>query len=200
MSDEEFTGKYENTGRIGSLLLDRFYGCVGDLLAPVVAEGGTILEVGCGAGYSTERLASFITPSSTLMGCDIGNSLVQKAAVRNPRVRFSQQSIYELAFPDKAIDVVVALEVLEHLQDPRRALVELARIARRAVIISTPREPLWRILNMMRGKYLMDLGNTPGHIQHWSTAGLIKTIGEQFMISATRRSLPWTLVRATPRP
>jgi hypothetical protein len=29
-----------------------------------------------------------------------------------------------------------------------------------------PREPIWRIGNMARGRYLGDLGNTPGHIQH----------------------------------
>ena len=36
------------------------------------------------------------------------------------------------------------------------------------ILLSVPKEPIWRICNMARGKYWKDLGNTPGHIQHWT--------------------------------
>ena len=42
----------------------------------------------------------------------------------------------------------------------------------RALLVSVPREPLWRGLNMARGAYMRDLGNTPGHVNHWSKRAL----------------------------
>ena len=63
-----------------------------------------------------------------------------------------------------AFEAVVCTEVLEHLEEPEKALRELLRVTRRWVILSVPREPLWRVLNMVRGAYLRHFGNTPGHI------------------------------------
>ena len=64
--------------------------------------------------------------------------------------------------------MATAIEVLEHVPDPERTVSEMARVAKRWVLVSVPREPLWRGLNMARGAYIKDLGNTPGHINHWS--------------------------------
>ena len=55
---------------------------------------------------------------------------------------------------------------------PEATLAEMARVARRHLLVSVPREPLWRGLNMARGAYLRDLGNTPGHVNHWSKRGV----------------------------
>ena len=79
--------------------------------------------------------------------------------------------------PTTRFDLVLAIEVLEHVPDPAAALRELARVARRDVVLSVPREPIWRAANMARGKYWGDLGNTPGHIQHWSRAGFVRLVG-----------------------
>ena len=46
--------------------------------------------------------------------------------------------------------------------------------ARRHLLVSVPREPLWRGLNMARGAYLKDLGNTPGHVNHWSKRTFVR--------------------------
>jgi hypothetical protein len=88
--------------------------------------------------------------------------------------------------------------VLEHLDDPERGLAEVARVARRAVIVSTPREPLWRALNLARGAYLRDLGNTPGHVQHFSRRALERLVGRRLRVLERRSPLPWTVVLAAP--
>lgn len=196
--DEEFTGKYEKEGRIGSLLVDAFYSAVAALLAPRLGGATTLLEVGCGAGYSTERLARLVPDGCDFLACDVGPSLVSAAKRRNPRVGMSRQSVYALAMPDKSVDVVVMLEVLEHLEDPARALAELQRVARRHVILSTPREPIWRALNFMRGKYMGALGNTPGHLQHWSSIGLQRAVRPRFRVEDMRQPLPWTILALAP--
>jgi ubiquinone/menaquinone biosynthesis C-methylase UbiE len=114
-------------------------------------------------------------------------------------VPISQESIYQLNRADGSFDMVVCLEVLEHLEDPMAALRELHRVSRRDVILSVPREPLWCWLNMMRGKYCASGGNTPGHIQHWSKSAFADFVGACFSVQAVATPLPWTIVLATKR-
>jgi len=68
-------------------------------------------------------------------------------------------------------------QVFEHLERPAAALSEMARVARRYVLVSVPREPLWRAANVAAGRYLRELGNTPGHIQHFSRRGIATLVG-----------------------
>ena len=94
---------------------------------------------------------------------------------------------------------MLAVEVLEHLPDPAGALRELARIARRDIVVSVPNEPTWRALNLVRGSYISDWGNTPGHIQHWSSKRFSTLVGEHFDVVTVRKPLPWTVVTARAR-
>jgi len=56
-----------------------------------------------------------------------------------------------------------------------------------------PREPIWRALNLARGKYVRDLGNTPGHLGHWSRRGFLELLGGRLEVVAVRTPLPWTM-------
>lgn len=197
-SDGEFTGKYE-VGGIGAKLVDGFYRGVRDLLEPALRHGDHLVEVGCGAGYSTERLRRWLPGDVSLAASDIGDTLAAAALRRNEGLPVFRQSAYALSMADDSVDVVIMMEVLEHLAEPERALDELARVARRHVLISTPREPVWRVLNMCRGKYLGDLGNTPGHVQHWSRRGLMRLASGRFRVEAVRSPLPWTILLLSPR-
>ena len=86
-----------------------------------------------------------------------------------------------LPFADGEFDMASAIEVLEHVPDPEHTVAEMARVAGRWLLVSVPREPLWRGLNMARGAYLRDLGNTPGHLNHWSKRSFVA------LLSAPRR-------------
>jgi ubiquinone/menaquinone biosynthesis C-methylase UbiE len=107
--------------------------------------------------------------------------------------------VTRLPFPDASVDLVVGLEVLEHVPDPRQAVAEIGRVAAGHVIVSVPREPIWRVGNMARGRYLRDLGNTPGHVNHWSARSFERFIGETLPVEQAWRPLPWTMVRARVR-
>jgi hypothetical protein len=85
---------------------------------------------------------------------------------------------------------------LEHVRQPEKVLIEAARVSSRYAIFSVPREPLWRVLNVVRGRYLPDLGNTPGHIQHWSTNKFIELVSQHFNVLQVRQPLPWTMLLA----
>ena len=56
-----------------------------------------------------------------------------------------------------------------------------------------PREPLWRVLNLIRGRYPRDLGNTPGHLQHWSTPAFLALLQEHVEVIELCTPLPWTM-------
>ncbi len=196
--DSEFTGKYEASGQLGQFLIGRFFGAIAQLLEPRLKEVSNVLEIGCGAGFSTSHLVK-LAGTRFLVSSDVSSSLLIRAQKKNPEVPFLKQSVYCLAHGDKSFDLLVMLEVLEHLDDPDKALRELQRVARSFVVLSTPREPLWRSLNFLRGKYWADLGNTPGHIQHWSKRGLIEKVSQYFEVVSTATPIPWTVLLLTPR-
>ena len=104
-----------------------------------------------------------------------------------------------LPFPDDTFDLVLAIEVLEHVPDPDAALREVARVACADVLISVPREPMWRAANVARGKYWKALGNTPGHIQHWGKRSFADLVGRHLDVAAVRSPPPWTMVAARVR-
>ena len=105
-----------------------------------------------------------------------------------------------LPFEDGSIDLVVGLEVLEHVPAPERALADIARVCAGTAVLSVPREPIWRVGNMARGRYLRDLGNTPGHVNHWSARSFERFVGTTMRVERTAKPLPWTMVAARPMP
>jgi 2-polyprenyl-3-methyl-5-hydroxy-6-metoxy-1,4-benzoquinol methylase len=107
---------------------------------------------------------------------------------------FAPASAYDLPFDDGSFDCVCALEVLEHLERPRDALAEMARVASRTLLVSVPREPLWRLSHVVAGRDVRALGNTPGHINHWSSRGFRQLVSSYGSVRAVARPFPWTIV------
>jgi hypothetical protein len=73
-------------------------------------------------------------------------------------------------------------------------LAEMARVASRHLLVSVPHEPLWRALNVARGAYLKDLGNTPGHLNHWTRRGFVGLLGRYGDVVEIRSPFPWTML------
>jgi len=196
---QEFTGKYTSKCGIAQRLIEHFFRAIESLYRR--ADGGVIsaLEVGAGEGFSTMRLHSMLGDEISFEASELLSEQVAAARSRNPQLAITQESVYDLQRRNDSVDLVFCLEVLEHLEKPQQALAELARVARRYVIVSTPNEPLWRVLNMARGKYLREWGNTPGHIQHWSTRGLCNEVADRFEICALEKPLPWSCLLLKPR-
>jgi hypothetical protein len=67
-------------------------------------------------------------------------------------------------------------------------------VAARHLLVSVPHEPLWRALNVARGAYLRDLGNTPGHVNHWSKRGFVQAAGRHGDVIEARSPFPWTML------
>lgn len=185
--------KYRSKNPIHLMLMQGFLTSARNLLGKI--EYSSILEIGCGPG----DLAAAIVPSTaTYLGIDIDSREVETARIRYPNLSFAVGSAYELPVESKSIDLVIACEVLEHLEDPVKALAEIDRVAKEWVLVSVPREPLWRILNMMRGKYWRSMGNTPGHIQHFSRRAINQLVESRLKIVKISSPFPWTIVLGCP--
>ncbi|MET4578501.1 class I SAM-dependent methyltransferase [Ottowia thiooxydans] len=191
--------KYGSSNPIVRVIMRGFYGALDGLVHKI--KPSSIHEVGCGEGYWTVRWAG---EGIDVRGSDFSSKVIdiakQNANARgvDPHI-FSSRSIYDLRPERDAADLVVCCEVLEHLEDPRAALNVLRNISESYVILSVPREPIWCALNMARGKYVRSLGNTPGHIQHWTSRAFVGLVSEYFEVLEVRRPLPWTMLLARAR-
>jgi 2-polyprenyl-3-methyl-5-hydroxy-6-metoxy-1,4-benzoquinol methylase len=158
------------------------------------AQAQKILEIGCGEGHMLTLMNQH--EDMELHGFDVDIPILHEALQANPRSLITMVDAHHIAYPSHSFDLVVACEVLEHVENPARVLEEAQRVTRRYGIFSVPREPIWRVLNVARGKYWGDLGNTPGHINHWSTDSFVDLVGQYFNIIEVHQPLPWTMLLA----
>jgi len=190
----DFQSKYTKTNFISRRLIQGFFD--GIQLALRDLELQTALEIGCAEGFSTERIKTYLPKSCRFSASELETALLKRAQSRNPDVPIVQESVYQLKRENNSQDMVFCMEVLEHLDDPEKALDELCRVSSKWLLVSVPREPIWRGLNMARLKYLKDFGNTPGHIQHWSKSSFLKFLQGYATPAKVFQPLPWTIVLA----
>jgi ubiquinone/menaquinone biosynthesis C-methylase UbiE len=152
------------------------------------------LEVGCGEGVIAARMQR---RWGEVVALDLPDAGLRADWREVPGPRFLHASAHQLPFADDQFDLVVAAEVLEHLPDPVRGLAEMARVSRRHLVLSVPREPIFRSCNLAAGRYVRDLGNTPGHLNHWSKRGFVRFVSQVAQVRAVTSPFPWTTVWAT---
>lgn len=180
--------KYRTRNPVARALMRGFTRALTDLYLQTGAR--SVLEVGCGEGLLADQLIKINRPDR-FEACDVA---LRPAPNLDPQIVLREASIYALPYPAASFDLVVCCEVLEHLTDPAAGLAELARVSARHVLLSTPWEPVWRLLNLARGHYLGALGNTPGHLQHFSRRNLTRLAATHLEHLQLRRPLPWTVI------
>jgi 2-polyprenyl-3-methyl-5-hydroxy-6-metoxy-1,4-benzoquinol methylase len=155
----------------------------------------SILDVGCGEGVLTAQWADKLG-DGRIVGIDLDDPKLKAewAQRRRANLEYRVEDATNLSFGDGEFDMASAIEVLEHVPDPERTVAEMARVAKRSLLVSVPREPLWRGLNMARGAYLKDLGNTPGHVNHWSKRSFVSMLSRHGTVEEVRSPFPWTMV------
>ena len=159
------------------------------------AAPGSVLDVGCGEGVLTAEWAERLG-DGRVVGIDLDDPKLRAEweTRARPNLEFRAEEATRLSFADDEFDLAGAIEVLEHVPEPEATLAEMARVARRHLLVSVPREPLWRGLNMARGAYLRDLGNTPGHLNHWSKREFVSLLSRHGEVEEARSPFPWTML------
>jgi 2-polyprenyl-3-methyl-5-hydroxy-6-metoxy-1,4-benzoquinol methylase len=186
--------KYGSTNPVVRRLMAGFERNVDELFAQAAPR--SVLDVGCGEGILTAEWAQRLG-SQRIVGIDLDDpKLAAEWAARGERanLEFRTMTVQRLEFADDEFDLVAATEVLEHVDDPRRAVAEMARVAGRWLLVSVPHEPLWRMLNLARGAYLRDWGNTPGHLNHWTKGEFVTLLGAHGDVVEVRSPFPWTML------
>lgn len=186
--------KYGSANPIVRRLVSSFLVELDALVA--AAAPATLLDVGCGEGIVTRRMAARSGARAT--GLDLESDRLAPLWAADASVEYVVGDAQALPFDDDAFDLVSLVEMLQLVSEPDRALAEAARVARRAVIVTVPREPLWRVLNVARGAYVRALGDTPGHLHHWSRHAIAELVRTHATVDAVRGATPWTLVLARP--
>ena len=184
--------KYGSVNPVVRRLMAAFERALGELWAH--AQPQSLLDVGCGEGVLTQRWARALG-DRPVVGIDLDDPALHAewARRREPNLEYRVLRAEHLPFADGEFDMAAAVEVLEHVPDPAHTLAEMARVAERWLLVSVPREPLWRALNVARGAYLRDLGNTPGHVHHYSRRAFLRLLERHGEVVQARSPFPWTM-------
>jgi len=189
--------KYDSKNPIVNYLMDNFKKSIYSLVFNKKNEINTFTECGCGEGEITRYVHEMLSNVKT-KAFDFSSEVVKIAKENNQEtsIEFEQKSIYDLDESYSA-DLVACCEVLEHLEEPNTALQKMRDLKAKYYLFSVPNEPIWRVLNFCRGKYIKDFGNTPGHINHWSKSKFHMLIKENgFEIIEVNNPFPWSMVLA----
>jgi 2-polyprenyl-3-methyl-5-hydroxy-6-metoxy-1,4-benzoquinol methylase len=185
--------KYGSTNPVVRRLMGSFERTLDGLMASAAPR--SLLDVGCGEGVLVQRWAHSL-PGMRVVGIDLQEESIQAGWAQReaPNLEYRTMPAEDLPFAADEFDLATAVEVLEHVPDPQHTLAEMARCAERHLLVSVPREPLWRMLNMARGAYVGQLGNTPGHLNHWSKRSFVKLLARHGEVVEARSPFPWTML------
>lgn len=189
-----YFNKYQTKNPIFRYLMDNFLKSFDRLFLKNSYKN--LLEVGCGEGYLLSHIKDICKNPISLTGIDNSNEIISFAKQQVPQAKLHVASASSLPFNNQEFDIVVTCEVLEHVPEYEQALAEISRVGSRYFIFSVPQEPIWRVLNVLRFKYLADGGNTPGHVNHWSREGFLKLISQHFNVEEVLTPFPWTMILA----
>jgi len=186
--------KYGSTNPVVRRLMSGFERALDELLDSAAPE--SLLDVGCGEGVLVQRWARHLGEQRRVVGLDLQEESIQAgwSAHQAPNLEYHVMSGGELPFGEDEFDLASAIEVLEHVPDPELTLAEMARCAKNHLLVSVPREPLWRMLNLARGAYVGSLGNTPGHVNHFSKRSFERLLARHGRVVEVRSPFPWTML------
>lgn len=185
--------KYGSTNPVVRRLMATFERTLGELF--IAAHPRTILDVGCGEGVLTHQWAQ-VPFVERIVGIDLDDPQLHELwkGRTNPNLEYRVMKAENMPFADGEFELASAIEVLEHVPDPEHTVAEMARVASRHLLVSVPREPLWRGLNLARGAYIKQLGNTPGHVNHWSKRSFVKLLSRHGKVIEARSPFPWSML------
>jgi 2-polyprenyl-3-methyl-5-hydroxy-6-metoxy-1,4-benzoquinol methylase len=185
--------KYGSTNPVVRRLMGAFERTLDELFAQ--SDPSSVLDVGCGEGVLVHQWAQRLG-DRRVVGIDLQEDSIQAgwAERQAPNLEYQVMHAENLPFAENEFDLASAIEVLEHVPDPEHTLAEMARCAERHLLVSVPREPLWRMLNMARGAYWPALGNTPGHLNHWSRRSFVSLLSRHGQVTEIRSPFPWTML------
>jgi 2-polyprenyl-3-methyl-5-hydroxy-6-metoxy-1,4-benzoquinol methylase len=148
-----------------------------------------IVDLGCGEGITLERLTNMI-PSRDIVGIDYLQDNVDICIKHSLPAR--QGNIYDLDMDARSVDAVILMEVIEHLEDPKKAIRELQRILKPEgkLIVVFPNDLIFKIARILTLKF-QEAAYDPGHVKQWRHHELIKVLNHNGFSVQTNKSIPF---------
>jgi SAM-dependent methyltransferase len=138
----EFTGERLVPGEVDQDLLNEHLARYA--FAARLARGKRVLDVACGVGYGSAALACV---ADSVTGVDVSSEAVEaaRATYTQPNLTFETAPAQALPFDDASFDLVVAYEVIEHLDDWEKLLAEARRVLAPGgqFVVSTPNKEFY---------------------------------------------------------
>jgi SAM-dependent methyltransferase len=186
--------KYGSTNPLVRRMMAGFESALDELF--VRADPRSLLDVGCGEGVLVQKWAQRLGEDRRVVGIDLDEESIQAGWEQHqaPNLEYRVMHAENLPFAKDEFDLATAIEVLEHVPDPEHTVSEMARCAEHHLLVSVPREPVWRAVNMARGAYWSALGNTPGHLNHWSKRAFVELLSRHGDVIDVRSPFPWTML------
>lgn len=184
--------KHTTKNPVGRFFLNNFLTTVIKTTKPLIIN--SVLDVGCGEGFTLDRLQK-AKIGKTHEGLEYSKEAIGLGKKLYPKLNIRQGDIYKLPYRDNSFDLVICTEVLEHLENPRKALKELTRVSRKYILLSVPNEPFFTIQRIARFQNMLRLGAHPEHIQHWTIPSFLKFVKIRGVKRvALKFPIPWTMV------
>jgi ubiquinone/menaquinone biosynthesis C-methylase UbiE len=185
--------KYFTKNPISRFLVSRFFQTIRTIIHDLKPE--SLLDCGCGEGIILHHYSHDLQ-NTKCYAIDMDPTEVRDAQKNNPHCIIHMADIETIPFEDNSFDLLVSTEVFEHLENPDQALNEVFRVSKKYILLSVPREPIWRIMNILRFSYISNFGNTPGHLNHWSKKSFINYVTKNRSVELikVKNPLPWTVL------
>lgn len=149
-------------------------------LSAIGARTGRLLEPGCGSGRFVRTLKQQ-RPDLEAHGCDISPDAISQARSDGDGVTYTMGSLSHLPYCGGEFDIVIVMDVLEHLHQPESGVAELSRVLRRGgllhALVPCEGQPGTLHWAMWKLDLAADLKERHGfHVQRFTRSGVLKLL------------------------
>lgn len=140
-------------------------------------RGRVVLDAGCGEGYGCATVGQEAT---AVLGVDYDVNALRRAGRRHARGAFTRANLVALPLADACADVVLSLQVVEHIWSPEELLAETARVLRPGglLALTTPNRETFS-----PGLGRRETPTNPFHVREFDAAELAELVGRHLDVS-----------------
>jgi len=148
-----------------------------------------VADIGCGEGITLEKIGHLF-PEKCCIGVD---GLQENLLIcRAHRLDVLGGDLYDLPIKSESVDCILFLEVIEHLDDPERAMVEIHRISapRGKLIMLFPNDVMFKVARILTLR-LKEAYYDPGHLAQWTPKSAEELVKRHGFRVLEKRSIPF---------